>query len=168
MPESEGNIMSKTLKLVISALMASMVCVATIVIKIPIPATGGYINLGDCIVLLSGVVLGPLYGGLAAGLGSALADLLGGYVVFAQKHNKSMKNNQNFPIFRIFLAFFQKKTEFRRCFYIFVKFFKQIFSFTYLSINFFNSLSHTVAVFSKLFCMLTRLSCFCFINWIKG
>ena len=83
MPESEGNIMSKTLKLVISALMASMACVATIVIKIPIPATGGYINLGDSIVLLAGVALGPVYGGLAAGLGSALADLLGGYVVFA-------------------------------------------------------------------------------------
>ena len=75
--------MSKTLKLVISALMASMACVATMVIKIPITATGGYINLGDSIVLLSGVVLGPLYGGLAAGLGSALADLFGGYVAFA-------------------------------------------------------------------------------------
>ena len=75
--------MSKTLKLVIAALMASMACVATMVIKIPILATGGYINLGDSIVLLSGVVLGPLYGGLAAGLGSALADLLGGYVDFA-------------------------------------------------------------------------------------
>ena len=75
--------MSKTLKLVISALTASMACVATIVIKIPIPATGGYINLGDSIVLLAGVALGPVYGGLAAGLGSALADLLGGFVVFA-------------------------------------------------------------------------------------
>ena len=75
--------MSKTLKLVISALMASMACVATMVIKIPIPATGGYINLGDSIVLLASVALGPVYGGLAAGLGSALADLLGGYVAFA-------------------------------------------------------------------------------------
>ena len=72
--------MSKTLKLVIAALMASMACVATMVIKIPIPATGGYINLGDSIVLLSGVVLGPLYGGLAAGivlhLPICLADML--------------------------------------------------------------------------------------------
>ena len=66
-----------------AALMAAMACVATMVIKIPIPATGGYINLGDCIVLLSGIILGPVYGGIAAGLGSALADLLGGYVAFA-------------------------------------------------------------------------------------
>ena len=33
MPESEDNIMSKTLKLVIAALMASMACVATMVIN---------------------------------------------------------------------------------------------------------------------------------------
>ena len=85
MPESEGEKVNsnKTLRIVLTALMAAMACVATMVIKIPIPATGGYINLGDSIVLLSGVVLGPVYGGLAAGLGSALADLLGGYVVFA-------------------------------------------------------------------------------------
>lgn len=72
-----------TLRLVICALMASMTCVATMVITIPIAVTGGYINLGDCVVLISGVVLGPLYGAIAAGIGSALADLLSGYVVYA-------------------------------------------------------------------------------------
>lgn len=36
----------------------------------------GYVNLGDCAVLLSAWVLGPWYGGAAAGLGSMLADLL--------------------------------------------------------------------------------------------
>ena len=74
---------TKTLKLVMAALLAAMTCVATMVIKIPITATGGYINLGDCIVLLSGILLGPLYGGVTAGIGSALADLFSGYVVFA-------------------------------------------------------------------------------------
>ena len=74
---------NKTLKLVVTSLMAAMACVATMIIKIPITATGGYINLGDCIVLLSGVVLGPLYGGLAAGIGSSLADIFSGYVVYA-------------------------------------------------------------------------------------
>ena len=72
----------KTLKLVMAALLAAMTCVATMVIKIPLTATGGYINLGDCIVLLSGILLGPLYGGLASGIGSALADLFSGYVAF--------------------------------------------------------------------------------------
>ena len=74
---------NKTLRLVMAALLTAMTCVATMVIKIPITATGGYINLGDCIVLLSGILLGPLYGGLAAGIGSALADLFSGYVAFA-------------------------------------------------------------------------------------
>ena len=74
---------NKTLKLVVTSLMAAMACVATMIIKIPITATGGYINLGDCIVLLSGVVLGPLYGGLAAGIGSSLADIFSGYVIYA-------------------------------------------------------------------------------------
>lgn len=73
----------RTLKLVFTGLLAAMACVATMVIKIPIAATGGYINLGDCIVLVSGVVLGPACGALAAGIGSALADVLSGYVIYA-------------------------------------------------------------------------------------
>ena len=65
-----------------SALLAALVCVATMIIKIPSPLNG-YVNLGDCIVLLSGWLLSPIYGFLAAGLGSALADLFSGYVIYA-------------------------------------------------------------------------------------
>lgn len=74
---------TKTKKLVISALFAALACAATIVIHIPIAATNGYINLGDCIVLLSGFMLGPVYGFAAAGIGSALADLILGYASYA-------------------------------------------------------------------------------------
>ncbi|MBE6651217.1 MAG: ECF transporter S component [Ruminococcaceae bacterium] len=73
---------SKTQKIVISALMASLVCVATMLIKIPSPLKG-YINLGDCVVLVSGWMLPPTYGFFAAGLGSALADVFSGYVIYA-------------------------------------------------------------------------------------
>jgi uncharacterized membrane protein len=73
---------SKTGKIVITALMAALVCVATMIIKIPSPLKG-YLNLGDCIVLLSGWMLSPGYGFLAAGLGSALADLFSGYATYA-------------------------------------------------------------------------------------
>ena len=72
---------SKTKKLVLAAMLAALTCVATIVIKIPYPQ--GYLNLGDAVVLLAGWLLSPLYGFLAAGIGSALADLLSGYVVYA-------------------------------------------------------------------------------------
>lgn len=72
---------TKTKKLVMAALMAALACVATMIIKIPSPLKG-YINLGDCIVLLCGWLLSPMWGFLAAGLGSALADILSGYVIY--------------------------------------------------------------------------------------
>lgn len=74
--------LTKTQKIVFSALLASLTCVATMIIKIPSPLKG-YINLGDCVVLLSGWLLPPVYGFLAAGIGSALADLLSGYATYA-------------------------------------------------------------------------------------
>lgn len=71
-----------TQKIVISSMFAALACVATMIIKIPSPLKG-YINLGDCIVLLSGWILPPGYGFLAAGIGSALADILSGYTSYA-------------------------------------------------------------------------------------
>ena len=73
---------SKTKRIVITALMAAMVCVATMIIKIPSPMKG-YLNIGDCIVLLCGWLLSPGYGFVAAGLGSALADMFSGYITYA-------------------------------------------------------------------------------------
>lgn len=74
---------SKLFKPVLSALFAAIICVATFVIQIPVTVTGGYVNIGDCFVLLSGIVLGPVYGFFAAGLGSALADIFFGYFTYA-------------------------------------------------------------------------------------
>lgn len=73
---------SKTKKIVVASLMAALTCVATMIIKIPSPLEG-YLNLGDCVVLVAGWMLSPVYGFLAAGLGSALADLLSGYAIYA-------------------------------------------------------------------------------------
>jgi len=71
---------NKTIKLVSAALMAAMTCVVTMTLPIKIPyGNGGYIHPGDAFVLLSGIILGPLYGGLAAGIGSMMADLFLGY-----------------------------------------------------------------------------------------
>lgn len=71
----------KIRRLVISALMAALTFVATMVIRIPTP-TNGYVNPGDCFVLLSGWLLGPWWGGAAAGIGSMLTDLLAGYTLY--------------------------------------------------------------------------------------
>ena len=73
---------SKTKLMVLTALFAAMTCVATLSLHIPTPGTGGYIHPGDALVVLSGILLGPIYGGLAAGLGSCLSDLLAGYMIY--------------------------------------------------------------------------------------
>ena len=72
----------KIKKIVVAALLAALTCISTMIIKIPSPLKG-YINLGDCIVLVSGWLLTPSWGFLAAGLGSALADILSGYIIYA-------------------------------------------------------------------------------------
>lgn len=71
-----------TKKLVISALFAALACVATMSIRIPTPGTGGYIHPGDAVVILCGIFLGPVEAFLAAGIGSCMADLLGGYFIY--------------------------------------------------------------------------------------
>ena len=70
-----------THRIVMAALLAALVCVATMLIKVPSPLKG-YLNLGDGIGLLCGWLLSPVYGFLAAGIGSGLADLFAGYVVY--------------------------------------------------------------------------------------
>ena len=69
-----------TKKLVLTALFMALTVVATMFIRVPLPL--GYVNLGDAFVLLSVFILGPIYGTIAAGVGSALADLLG-YITYA-------------------------------------------------------------------------------------
>ncbi len=63
----------------IIGVMAALTTVATMIIQIPTPATEGYINLGDTMVMLSGTLFGTIIGSLSGGIGSALADLLTGY-----------------------------------------------------------------------------------------
>lgn len=62
-----------------AAVFAALICAATLAVQIPTPMTGGYVNVGDCFVLVSAWCLGPWYGFAAGGIGSMLADLLSGY-----------------------------------------------------------------------------------------
>lgn len=67
-------------KLPFTALFAALCLIGTILIAIPMPF--GYFNVGDVFVLLAGWCLGPLYGPIAAGLGSALADVISGFPLY--------------------------------------------------------------------------------------
>ena len=58
---------TKLRTLILAAMFAALTCVATMIIHIPSPI-GGYFNLGDCMVLLSAFVLGPVWGTAAGGI----------------------------------------------------------------------------------------------------
>ena len=64
-------------------LSVALVATATLVLRVPMPATEGYINVGDAVIIAVALLFGPLAGGLAGGLGSSLADWLGGYAHWA-------------------------------------------------------------------------------------
>ena len=67
----------------LAALMIALMTLATLIIRIPNPATQGYINLGDALLFTIALLFGWRIGGLAGGVGSALADALGGYFIWA-------------------------------------------------------------------------------------
>lgn len=70
-----------TRQLTLCGVMAALVFVMTYFPKVPVPVTGGYIHLGDGAIFLSVLLLGPL-GVPAAAIGSALSDLIGGYMLY--------------------------------------------------------------------------------------
>jgi uncharacterized membrane protein len=66
-----------------AGVMAALVGVATFLVQIPIPATKGYLNFGDIMIFVSALTFGPIVGGFAGGVGSAISDIAGGYAYFA-------------------------------------------------------------------------------------
>lgn len=74
----KSNTQMKQLVLVgVTAAFATLAFLGTTVIRIPIPASGGYFNLGDTFVMAAALLYGPLVGGLVGAIGPAMADALG-------------------------------------------------------------------------------------------
>jgi len=73
--------MNKLREITNVAIFTALVFVATMVIRITIPATGGYFNVGDSMIYVAALLYGPLVGGLAGGIGASLVDALG-YAIF--------------------------------------------------------------------------------------
>ena len=71
----EKIILKTPLKLALAAVFAALVCVATLVLVISIPATSGYFNLGETVIYIAALLFGPLVGAFAGG-GAAIADML--------------------------------------------------------------------------------------------
>ena len=65
------------------AVLTALTTVCTMIIRVPITPTKGYINLGDVAVFFTALTFGPFSALAAGGLGTALADILGGYAQWA-------------------------------------------------------------------------------------
>ncbi len=70
-----------TAALVVSGMLAALVALATMLLKLPVPVTQGYVHLGDALILFSALLIGPIAAPIGA-IGSALADLMGGYSLY--------------------------------------------------------------------------------------
>ena len=68
-------------ELTVTAVMTALVFLATFVPRIPIPL--GYAHLGDAVIFLLALSIGRREALIAACLGSALSDVLGGFLLLA-------------------------------------------------------------------------------------
>ncbi len=73
-PQKESSLL---FRVGIVAAFATLSFVGTMIIRIPIPVTGGYFNLGDTFVMVAALLYGPLVGGLVGAIGPAAADAIG-------------------------------------------------------------------------------------------
>jgi len=64
------------IQLSLMAIMSALVTVGTLIVRIPNPM-GGYFNVGDVMIFVAALTFNPLIGGVAGGLGSAIADIIG-------------------------------------------------------------------------------------------
>ncbi|MCR5060068.1 MAG: ECF transporter S component [Saccharofermentans sp.] len=71
--------MKNTKQIAAAGVISALVFVATYFIRIPIP--NGYLNLGDAVILISTLMLGP-FAAIPAAIGAGLADLISGYSVY--------------------------------------------------------------------------------------
>lgn len=65
-----------TFRLAVAAVFAALVCVATLVFTISVPATSGYFNIGETLIYVAALLFGPYVGAFAGGVGAAIADMI--------------------------------------------------------------------------------------------
>lgn len=63
-------------QLSLMAVMSALVAVGTLIVQIP-NTMGGYFNIGDVMIFVASLTFGPIVGGFAGGVGSAIADIIG-------------------------------------------------------------------------------------------
>ena len=71
------------LKITYTSIFTAIILLSTMLIKFSTGLGEGYIHLGDCFIYLSACILPFPYCLVASAIGGALADILGGYAVWA-------------------------------------------------------------------------------------
>lgn len=66
---------STAFKIAAAAIFAALVAVATFLFVVPIPATSGYFNLGETLIYIGALLLGPFVGS-TAGAGATIGDII--------------------------------------------------------------------------------------------
>lgn len=79
----KSAVKKNTKNIILAAVMSALICVLTMFPKLPIPmVNGGYVHMGDTLIIVAAFLLNPWYAALAAGIGSGLADLFSGYALY--------------------------------------------------------------------------------------
>lgn len=75
---------SRTFDLILTAMLAALVFVATSVLNIKLPiGQGGLIHLGTAMLFIAALLFGPKKGALAGAVGMGIFDLVGGWLIWA-------------------------------------------------------------------------------------
>jgi uncharacterized membrane protein len=64
-------------RVAVIAALVGLSCGLTLLLRIPIPASEGYFNIGDSVVMFAALVFGPRVGLLVGAIGPTLADVIG-------------------------------------------------------------------------------------------
>lgn len=79
----EGRLPRDPRTIALIAIMTAVTIVFTLAVRVPFAPTRGYFTLADVGVYFAAFAFGPLVGFIVGGLGTGLADVVGGYAHFA-------------------------------------------------------------------------------------
>lgn len=74
--KEKGDSAKIAFDLAVGAVFAALVCVATLIFTLSVPATSGYFNVGETVIYVAALLFGPIVGAFAGGVGAAIADMI--------------------------------------------------------------------------------------------
>ena len=66
-----------------TGLFAALIFISTLFLHVPVPVASGYVHFGDAMLYICAMLLGNPYALIAGALGEGLADVAGGFAIYA-------------------------------------------------------------------------------------